>query len=293
MPGDGQIDLFGGGAAPRGAGAALRAGPLKVATWNVNGIRARHEQVAAWLEAEAPEVVCLQEIKAPADKVPSALTEAIGGYRAHWHGHKGYSGVALLLRRDRFGDDVAFTHPDLDMEQRIVVASHASLVFASVYIPNGGKDYQAKLQFLDELIAWARGLRAAGRHLVLCGDFNVAHADIDVHPDQRKAGIGQLPAERRRLDKLFADGDLVDVGRLVAPHDDRLFTWWAPWREMRARNIGWRLDYVAASAALVDEETHCAAYRDVGTSDHGPVIAHLRAAPRDWPDGVEPGKVET
>ncbi len=252
---------------------------MKVATWNVNGIRARHAQVIEWLEREAPDVVCLQETKAPAAKVPVALTGALGEYHAHWHGEGGYSGVALLLRRAHFGAAIEFTHPPFDMEQRIVVAAHADLVLASIYIPNGGKDFKAKLRFLDQLVAWAGELRAAGRHLVLCGDFNVAHTDRDVHPAQRTGGIGQLPEERGRIDRLFAQGGLVDVGRHVAPDDDRLFTWWAPWRNMRPRNIGWRLDYVAASSALVDEHTHCVAYRDVGTSDHGPVIAHLRDTP--------------
>jgi exodeoxyribonuclease-3 len=280
-----QLDLFGTArvAEPEQVETVVEApampGVLKVATWNVNGIRARHEQVLGWIEQEAPDVVCLQEIKAPADKVPAPLVEGLAGYRAHWHGFKGYSGVALLVRRARFGDEVEFTHPPLDMEQRIVVAAHADLVFASVYVPNGGKDYRAKLRFLDEMIAWAAALHAEGRHLVLCGDFNVAHTDRDVHPDERKAGIGQLPEERRRIDQLLARGGLVDVGRKVAPDDDRLFTWWAPWRNLRQRNIGWRLDYVAASAALVDEHTHCVAYREVGTSDHGPVIAWLRDRP--------------
>jgi exodeoxyribonuclease-3 len=254
---------------------------MKVATWNVNGIRAREAQLIEWLEREAPDVVCLQEIKAPPAKIPATLTDALGAYRVHWHGERAYSGVALMLRRDRFAGDVAFTHPELDFEQRIVVAEHASIVFASVYIPNGGKDYAAKLDFLDQLIRWAGELRTAGQHLVLCGDFNVARTDMDVHPTQRKVGIGQLPEERRRIERLLDHGGLIDVGRHVRPDDDRLFTWWAPWRNLRQRNIGWRLDYVAASAALVDEETHCVAYRDVGTSDHGPVIAHLRDAPRD------------
>jgi exodeoxyribonuclease-3 len=285
MSGEGQLDLFAGAkATPATAGDTIapapREAPLKVATWNVNGIRKRHEEVIDWIAREEPDVVCLQEIKAPAAKVPPALTGAVGAYHAHWHGEGGYSGVALLLRRARFGDAVEFTHPPLDMEQRIVVATVGELVLASVYIPNGGKDYRAKLRFLDELIGWAGEVRAAGRHLVLCGDYNVAHTERDVHPSERRNVVGQLPAERTRLDELFAAGDLVDVLRRSAPEDDRLFTWWAPWRQMRQRNIGWRLDYVAASAALVDDETHCAAYREVGTSDHGPVIAHLRPAPR-------------
>jgi exodeoxyribonuclease-3 len=252
---------------------------MKIATWNVNGIRKRHAEVIEWIDREAPDVVCLQEIKASAEQVPALLVDAVTpSYAVHWHGHKGYSGVALLVKKEKYPDAV-FTHPKLDIENRIVVAETAPFVFGSVYIPNGGKDYKAKLKFLDELIDWATELRASEKHLVLCGDFNVAFRDQDVHPMEQRRVIGQLPEERAKLYRLFDQGCLVDVGRKVAPDDDRLFTWWAPWRNLRQRNIGWRLDYVAASAALVDEETHCVAYRDVGTSDHGPVIAHLRDAP--------------
>ena len=248
---------------------------MKIATWNVNGIRARAAQVVAWLEAEAPDVACLQEIKASPEQVPDTLTAV--GYHTAWHGHKGYSGVALMLRASRFSRP-AFFHPPFDVENRIVAATVERVTYASVYIPNGGKSYPAKVTFLQGLASWAGELAAAGQHLVLCGDFNVARTDADVHPSERRSIIGQSREERGLVDELFAHA-LVDVGRLVEPDNDRLFTWWAPWRNMRQRNIGWRLDYVAAHAGLVDATVHCAAYRDVGTSDHAPVIAHLRDTP--------------
>ncbi|MBN8609106.1 MAG: exodeoxyribonuclease III [Deltaproteobacteria bacterium] len=247
---------------------------LKVLTWNVNGIRARSAQVLALLADERPDVVCLQEIKASPEKVPGDLFVA-ADYHAHWHGQGGYSGVALLLRRERFAETPRFTHPPFDLEHRIVVAEVGTTVFASVYVPNGGKDFAAKMSFLRELDAWAAELAARERRLVLSGDLNVARTDSDVHPVFRAEMIGQLPEERALLESLFARG-LVDVGRSVAPDDDRLFTWWAPWRNARARNLGWRLDYVVASRALVGEGTTCVSRRDVGTSDHGPVIALLR-----------------
>jgi exodeoxyribonuclease-3 len=248
---------------------------MKVATWNVNGIRARQAQLAEWMQRDRPEVVCLQELKAESAQIPEPCK--LEDYWGYWHCMRGYSGVSLQVRKDLLEREPAFTHPDFDMESRIVQADLGNLVIASVYVPNGGKDYRAKLTFLDELIAWAGELRAAGRLLVLCGDFNVAHAPRDVHPSERKHVVGQLREERERLDRLFAHG-LVDVGRHVAPDDDQLFTWWAPWRNMRQRNIGWRLDYVAAAAALVDADTTCVAYREVGSSDHAPVIARLRDA---------------
>ncbi len=248
---------------------------MKVATWNVNGIRAREAQLLAWLEAEAPDVVCLQEIKASPEQIPETLGAI--GYHAAWHGYKGYSGVALLLRAQRFAPP-DFFHPAFDVENRIVATRADRVTYASVYIPNGGKDYAAKLAFLRAIAAWAGELETSGDHLVLCGDFNVARTDMDVHPSERRPIVGQSREERELIDALFAHS-LVDVGRLVDPDNDRLFTWWAPWRNMRARNIGWRLDYIAAHAALVDAGVHCATYREVGTSNHAPVIAHLRDAP--------------
>jgi exodeoxyribonuclease-3 len=246
---------------------------MKVATWNVNGIRARSSQVVHWIDGEEPDIICLQEIKASPDQVPEPLA-SIAGYHVRWHGRGGYSGVALMLRMARFADPPAFVHPAFDHESRIVVAEVDQLVLASVYVPNGGKDYAAKLVFLRELAVWAGELEAAGKQLVLCGDLNVARAPVDVHPALRKDMIGQSSEERTLLDAVFAHG-LVDVGRYVDPDNDRLFTWWAPWRNLRERNIGWRLDYVVASHALVDRSVTCKVHRDVGTSDHAPVVAHL------------------
>ncbi|MCW5805057.1 MAG: exodeoxyribonuclease III [Deltaproteobacteria bacterium] len=252
---------------------------MKIATWNVNGIRKRSTEVISLIDREEPDVLCLQETKANRAQVPEPLV-GVPGYHAFWHGGTGgYSGVALLLRTRTFGEDApAFVHPVFDAETRIVVAEVGSLVFGSVYVPNGGKDFAAKMVFLREMVAWAEALRADGKHLVLCGDFNVARLPIDVHPVLRKEMIGQTADERLLIERFLGHG-LVDVARRVAPDDDRLFTWWAPWRNLRQRNIGWRLDLVAASEGLVDETVHCYAYRDVGTSDHGPVIAHLRDAP--------------
>ena len=248
---------------------------MKVATWNVNGIRAREAQVLEWLERDAPDVVCLQEIKASPEQVPPPLCDP-AGYWCHWHGFKGYSGVALLLRRERFAAAPAYTHPPFDQEQRIVVAEAGDRVFASVYVPNGGKDLPAKILFMKEMERWAGALAAAGKKLVLCGDMNVTRSDLDVHPRERKPSLpGQLPEERGIFEATIAH-DLVDVARHLRPDDAEMFTWWAPWRNMRQRNIGWRLDYVLAHRDLVGPEVRCETYREVGTSDHAPVIAWLR-----------------
>jgi exodeoxyribonuclease III len=243
---------------------------MKIATWNVNGIRAREAQLCEWLERDRPDVVCLQELKAEPAQIPERCK--IEGYHAYWHGHRGYSGVSLHIDKKHIAGEPAFSHPDFDMETRIVQVTLGNLVLASVYVPNGGKDYPAKLNFLRRLAAWSKRLHEEGRELVLCGDINVARADIDVHPRERKAGvIGQREEERELFDELLG-GYLVDVGRTLAPDNDALFTWWPPWRNMRQRNIGWRIDYILASKTIAERAASCVVLADVGTSDHAPVM---------------------
>jgi exodeoxyribonuclease-3 len=247
---------------------------LTVATWNVNGIRARQAQFLEWLERDRPDVVCLQEIKA----APAQLAEDLcnlGDYWCYWHGAGGYSGVSLHLRREVFPQEPKFEHPAFDLETRIVTATvkaeAGGLVFASIYVPNGGKDFAAKMDFLRALERWAGEESRAGRRLVLCGDMNVTRSDQDLHPKERKPFvIGQRPEEREIFAGILAHG-LVDVGRALDPDNDGLFTWWAPWRNMRQRNIGWRIDYVLASESL--KPLACKVLPEVGTSDHAPVVA--------------------
>ncbi|HEY6108088.1 MAG TPA: exodeoxyribonuclease III [Gemmatimonadales bacterium] len=246
---------------------------MQIATWNVNGIRARADQWCAWLERERPDVVCLQELKAEATQVPAQCE--LPAYHSYWHARKGYSGVSLHIRKGLFTTDPVFSHPEFDFESRFVQAQLGDLVIASVYVPNGGKDYPAKLAFMTRLAEWARQVQAGGQELVLCGDLNITRAEIDVHPKERKAAaIGQRVEER----SLFADllgAPLADVGRAFDPDNPNLFTWWAPWRNLRARNIGWRLDYVLASPTVAARARACVVQPDVGTSDHAPVVMTL------------------
>jgi len=249
---------------------------VKVATWNVNGIRAREAQFIDWVRRESPDVICLQEIKATADQLGEALT-MLPEYWSYWHGGpKGYSGVSLHVRKAMVPARPEFGHPELDVEFRVVQAKlDGGLVVASVYVPNGGKDYPAKLRFLESMRAYVEGAHAAGGRLILCGDMNVARTDDDVHPKERKAGsIGQRDDERQLFERILAC-DLIDVGRALDPTNDRLFTWWPPWRGLRQKNQGWRIDYVLASAKSGLTPTECRVAADVGTSDHAPVVARF------------------
>jgi exodeoxyribonuclease-3 len=250
---------------------------MLIATWNVNGIRAREAEFLAWLAEVRPAMVCLQETKARRDQLSPALA-TLPGYHAYWHSaeRKGYSGVALHLGVDAFAGEPRFSHPPFDVESRMVTAevtdAAGPLVVASLYMPNGGKDYPAKIAFILELIRWVRALHASGRRLVLCGDMNVARAEADVHPkltDPR--AIGQS-AEERELFQALLDAGLVDVQRVLAPDGEHLYTWWPYWRQHRERNIGWRLDYVLVSGALASGVRDCRIGIDVGKSDHAPVM---------------------
>jgi exodeoxyribonuclease III len=195
------------------------------------------------------------------------------GYWCYWHGGKGYSGVALHVSKSFAPERPAFAHPAFDYETRIATVEIGDLTVASVYVPNGGKDFPAKMRFLEAMDQYAAGFQGTDRRVVLMGDMNVARTERDVHPRERKPrAIGQLPEERAVIERILSRG-LVDVGRALDPDNDNLFTWWAPWRNMRQRNIGWRLDHVFASEALAARATACPVQKDVGTSDHAPVVA--------------------
>ncbi|MFW6050285.1 MAG: exodeoxyribonuclease III [Myxococcota bacterium] len=254
---------------------------MRVATWNVNGVRKRWEELCAWVAQERPDVLCLQEIKAAPEQVPEPLL-GLPEHASYWHGARGgYSGVSLHVRREAFGSEPAFGHPSFDRECRIVEAALGDLVVASVYVPNGRRDFEAKLRFLEALREHAARLVGAGREVLICGDLNVTREPRDVHEKERNAAaVGQRADERARLEALLDEG-LVDVGRALAPTDDGLFTWWAPWRSHRGRNIGWRLDYVLATAGLAARARHGRVLRETGTSDHGPVVIDFESNP-EW-----------
>jgi exodeoxyribonuclease-3 len=129
------------------------------------------------------------------------------------------------------------------------------------------------MQFLQNMERYVNEIHASGKRLVICGDINIARTERDVHPKERNpALVGQRPEEREILERILAQG-LVDVGRALDPDNENLFTWWAPWRNLRQRNIGWRLDYIMASESVAAKAAQCSVYREVGTSDHAPVVA--------------------
>ena len=168
---------------------------MKIATWNVNGIRARGAQVEQWLDAERPDVLCLQEIKASPEQVPMTLA-ARDDYWTCWHGAGGYSGVALLVHRDLAGAECSATHPSFDFEQRVASVTRGALEILSVYVPNGGKDFAAKMQFLEALGNHVAEAQREGRQVLVCGDLNVALHRPRSAPEGAQ-GQRHRPAARR------------------------------------------------------------------------------------------------
>jgi exodeoxyribonuclease-3 len=183
----------------------------------------------------------------------------------------------MLLRASSLTAEPLFEVLPFDTEGRGIIAHiDRRRTIVTLYMPNGGKDYAAKIDFYGGLVAFAERAREAGRELWICGDMNVAHTDRDIHPrDLPKADIGVRPDERACFDRLLETG-LVDVFRRRHPEADDLFTWWPYWRGMREKNRGWRIDYHLGSAGF-GEVGELLVHREATGSDHAPVLAEVFA----------------
>ena len=250
---------------------------MKIATWNVNGIRARQGQVLDWLAAEQPDIVCLQELKAHIDQLPFELRD-LEHYYAGWHGDKGYSGVGLLVKRSIVTTPPVFTHPPFDFERRVISAEldfgRGPVLTSSFYVPNGGKDYDAKIRFLTDMDAWAAAHMAAGQAILFCGDLNVAHTELDLANPKPNRGKKGFTDEERAGFQAFLEAGFLDTFRLFTSGNGH-YTWWSLASGARARNVGWRIDYVLVSAALRRRVKAAAIHADVLGSDHCPVSITL------------------
>ena len=248
---------------------------MTIATWNVNGIRARAAAFERWLLAHRPDVLCLQEIKAHADQIPETL-RVLRGYASRWHGARGgYSGVSIHVR-DGFGAPV-FDVPWFDEETRVLQARVDGLTVVNVYTPLGQKSYDQKIEFLRSLVRYVDALTAEGERVILCGDLNVAHRDADVHPEMYVEDMLCTRAEERAMiDALHALG-LRDLFRVHHPGETQAYSWWPYWGGARARNIGWRIDYIMVPDAIARASAGCWIHRNEASSDHSPVFADLRA----------------
>jgi exodeoxyribonuclease-3 len=257
---------------------------LKLATWNVNSLNVRLGHVVDWLAVNPIDVLCLQELKLPDDRFPSAEFAKIG-YCAAFAGQPTYNGVALLTHRERVGAplDVLRGNPLFpDSQQRLISATVAGLRIVSAYFPNGqqvgSEKYRYKLDWIDALIRWLSDTNQARQQLVLAGDFNIAPDDRDVHDPAAWAGVVLCSEpERERFQQLIGLG-LHDAFRLF-DQPERIFSWW-DYRQLGfRRNAGLRIDHLLISDLLKPRALACAidkAPRKLEKpSDHAPVVLEL------------------
>lgn len=254
---------------------------MRIASWNVNGLRAcERNGFTDWLTAVEPDVVCLQEVRAEREQLSPACAEP-DGYHPTFHPckvKKGYSGVATWAREAPAATRTGLGEPAFDDEGRLIVTEHAGFSLYNGYFPNGSRDLSRvpfKLAFYEALMAELRERLAAGDRIVVCGDLNTAHTELDLaNPKANVGTTGFLPEEREVLGRLL-DLGLVDVFRLRHPGEKGHYTWWSNRPGVRERNIGWRIDYFLVSENLVPHVVDVRHQPEVRGSDHCPVVLEL------------------
>lgn len=257
---------------------------MRIVSWNVNGIRSILDHgLLDWLASESADLVCLQEVKAPGGQIPPQLRNH-PGWSAHWNlGQRpGYSGTGILVRRgslaEPFWVEPGFGVPRYEVEGRTLVAELGDLLLVCAYFPKGYEDdperMAFKLDYTRDMVEWVKARHAEGRAVILTGDFNIAHRDIDLaHPHQNRRTSGFLPEERALVDA-FLDAGLVDAFRAGCAEGGH-YTWWNTRFAARDRNLGWRIDYFLVSRALMPRVCGAAIHPDVMGSDHCPISLDL------------------
>ena len=248
---------------------------LRVITANLNGIRsAAKKGFFDWLGEQEADCVCVQEIKVSADDLPAEFIEP-HGYRSYFHhaAKKGYSGAGLYIRREPDDVIIGFGSSEFDSEGRYVEARYGNLSIVSVYVPSGSSGderQQAKYRFMDAFMPHLAELKAK-REVILCGDVNIVHKEIDIKnwkSNQKNSGC--LPEERAWLTKLFDDVGYVDVFRTLDPRPEQ-YTWWSNRGQAYAKNVGWRIDYQIATPGIAETAKSTSIFRDIKFSDHAPL----------------------
>jgi len=248
---------------------------MRIISWNVNGIRAVEKRgFTKWLEKESPDVLCLNETKAEPGQLSPKLVNP-RGYRSVWACAKkrGYSGVALYSKIEP--EDVRFMgKAEFDDEGRTLVADFKDFTLIAAYFPNSqdaGARLGYKLAFCDTMLRLCNALVKKGRHILLCGDYNIAHTPIDLaRPKANEHNAGYLPEERAWMDK-FTKAGYVDTFRHFHPGETGHYTWWSYWGTARERNVGWRIDYHCVDSAFLPRVKSSIIRPEVEGSDHCPV----------------------
>lgn len=252
---------------------------MKLISWNVNGIRAAgNKGFLDWFGNESADIVGVQEIKAFPDQIPPEIRNP-NGYHSYFHPAKkpGYSGTGLFSKIEPENVTFSIGHPEIDNEGRVIVAEYRDFTLLNCYFPNSQRDaarLDYKISFCDKLLAFTEDLRKKGKTVIICGDYNIAHKEIDLKfPKANEGNAGFLPEERAWMDKFVGHG-YVDTFRHFCQEPEQ-YTWWSYRPGIRARNIGWRLDYFCINQESKDRLKGAVHQPKVMGSDHCPVVLEL------------------
>jgi exodeoxyribonuclease-3 len=254
---------------------------IKLASWNVNGIRAAGRiHFPEWFKEQKADVVCIQETKAN----PLQLTEDLlhpEGYHSYWHSAQkaGYSGVAIYSKKEPLSIQIGIGEPGVDAEGRVLIAEYPGFTLLNAYFPNSQRDHARldyKLKFCGNILRFCEALKAQGKNVVICGDFNIAHREIDLtNPKTNRDNAGFLPEERAWMDEFLAQGYIDGFRHFVK--DPGHYTWWSYRPGVRERNIGWRLDYFMVNHDFRDALKTASHQPHIKGSDHCPVLLTLKS----------------
>lgn len=250
---------------------------MKIVSWNVNGIRAcvRKETFFDYLYSEEPDLLFLQETKAHVNQLHPEITEP-SGYVTAWSSaeQKGYSGVALYTKLNPIRIITDIGHSDYDSEGRVLGAEFDDKVIFGVYFPNSQRPGRLayKLDFKKVFFDYCQAFIDDGKHVIVTGDFNAAHTEIDLaRPKENENSAGFLPEERAWMTRIIDEYGYVDTFRHFNPDLTDAYTWWTYRAGARQRNIGWRIDYVMASKSALTHIKSAFIHSQVKGSDHCPV----------------------
>ncbi|MCF8241959.1 MAG: exodeoxyribonuclease III [Melioribacteraceae bacterium] len=252
----------------------------RLLSWNVNGIRAVSKKgFLEWFEKEQPDILCLQETKAWKEQLNDELIN-VPGYKSYFAEaeKKGYSGVVIYTKEEPIKIQYGLGIPQFDSEGRTIIAEYKNFVLYNIYYPNGKRSkerLQYKMDFYEAFRKHAADLKSKGKKIIICGDVNTAHKEIDLaRPKANEKTSGFLPEEREWMDKFFNEG-FIDTLRMFTDAGE-LYTWWDMLTRARDRNVGWRIDYFFISDNLRKNITNAFIMQDVMGSDHCPVGIELK-----------------
>ena len=248
---------------------------MKLLSWNVNGIRAADKKgLFQWFTKEKPDILCLQEIKAQKEQLPSHLRNA-PNYHLYVNSaeKKGYSGVATYTKQKPLDIKIGFGIDKFDKEGRIIITEYSKFMLFNIYFPNGKKNQERldyKLDFYDTFLAYADNLKAKRKNIVVCGDFNTAHKEIDLARTKENEKVsGFLPIERAWIDTFIHHG-YIDTFREFNKQPEQ-YSWWDMKTRARERNVGWRIDYFFVNKEFMKYVKNSFILQDVLGSDHCPI----------------------